>query len=534
MKEISKIQEEDKEKKSSNFSDKVSDFFDFLRFIKLSSDSRIQVATKVKNDIITGKLYRMQVFLSSVIAALWLLQNSIAVVIWAMLIAPLLRPINAISFSISKSERELFLKSIRVLFLSIFISILTWFLSAKVVWFTTETTEILARTSPNILDLFIAIFSAMIAVLSLWYTRLSESVAWVAMAASLMPPLAVVWIELYLKNYYYAYGSMMLFLTNLVSIVLIWIVIFWLYWYTPKEENKQKISIEAFTFIVLILVIISIPLFQSLVSMKQKSSIIKISQTYLENILKQKDSSISVSSISIESISWDNLTLDATIKLPEWIDFYDTFKEQLDFELSKKLWKTVDLNVELIRIANLVSSSGSSDDTKSQIYDFIANEFDTNYPTFNLISLEINKENSSYNIKIIFWFSAKTFNEDELNSLEKKVRTNYWDDISFDLVPISIYEETDETNTDSGTILKENIEKEFTDYINQNTSSWITFTDIDVDLDDNSWTTVNLSLDIDTKSNLDLSTFLSNLKTFSDSLNISTNVKIFNYDEVNL
>jgi uncharacterized membrane protein len=50
----------------------------------------------------------------------------------------------------------------------------------------------MARSNPNVLDFFIAIFSAMVAVLSLRFTRLSESIAGVAMAASLMPPLAVV------------------------------------------------------------------------------------------------------------------------------------------------------------------------------------------------------------------------------------------------------------------------------------------------------------------------------------------------------
>jgi uncharacterized membrane protein len=58
--------------------------------------------------------------------------------------------------------------------------------------FEIETTEIMARSNPNVLDFFIAIFSAMVAVLSLRFTRLSESIAGVAMAASLMPPLAVV------------------------------------------------------------------------------------------------------------------------------------------------------------------------------------------------------------------------------------------------------------------------------------------------------------------------------------------------------
>jgi uncharacterized membrane protein len=60
-----------------------------------------------------------------------------------------------------------------------------------------ETEEVLARTNPNILDFFIASASAVIAFLSLVYKeKLSGSIAGVAMAASLLPPLSVIGIEL--------------------------------------------------------------------------------------------------------------------------------------------------------------------------------------------------------------------------------------------------------------------------------------------------------------------------------------------------
>jgi len=176
MKEILTV-EEKINKKSETWWDKITSLFDKIEFLELEWNIKQEVAIKVKNDASPDKLYRIEIFLSSVIAALWLLQNSVAVVIWAMLIAPLLRPINGIWYAIASWERAFFWRSLKVLFYSISIAIITGFLSVKIIWLWVETNEILARTSPNIIDLFIAIFSAMVAVMSLRFTRLWESIA---------------------------------------------------------------------------------------------------------------------------------------------------------------------------------------------------------------------------------------------------------------------------------------------------------------------------------------------------------------------
>lgn len=342
-------------KKSETFWDKVTAWFDKIEFLDLSPEEKEEVAVKVKNDAVPDKLYRIEIFLSSVIAALGLLQNSVAVVIWAMLIAPLLRPINGISFAVARGEKPFFWISMRVMFFSVLVSVIMGFFSVKITWLTVETSEILSRTSPNIIDLFIAIFSAMVAVLSLGFSRLWESVAWVAMAAALMPPLAVVWIELELGNYTLAWWAMMLFLANLVAIVLVGAVIFWLYWFTPHSWIKQKSAVKWFTFIVFVIFIISVPLVSSLLSVKEKRELEFKSIDYLQNIIKQETLNFTISSLEIKSLDKDLVKISSVIKIPEWLDFYDTFKKQLDFELSKKLWRNVELDVELIRTANIIS-----------------------------------------------------------------------------------------------------------------------------------------------------------------------------------
>jgi len=394
--------EEKINQKSVTWWDRITEFFNKIEFLDLDWEKKAEVATKVKKNSTPDKLFRIEIFLSWVIASLGLLQNSVAVVIWAMLIAPFLRPMNGIWFAIARWERSFFWIPVKVLLISVWLSVWTWYLVTKMIGLDLETTEILARTSPNIIDLFIAIFSAMVAVLSLWFSRLSESIAWVAMAAALMPPLAVVGIELAFGNYMLAWWAMMLFLANLISIVLVATIFFWLYWFTPHNGEKQKSVVKRFLFLITVITIISVPLIHSLVLIKQKVNISKESSMYLSTILKQKTSNFTIDKLEVKSFNNKKIVLYAVIKIPEGLNFYDTFKKQLDFELSKKFAKKVELEVELIRIANIVSDEKKLT-KKDKMYDYLKWYFNINYKDYSILSLDIEKKSDNYLIKIIFW-----------------------------------------------------------------------------------------------------------------------------------
>lgn len=439
-------------KKSETFWDKVTALFNKIEFLDLCPEEKEEVAVKVKNDAITDKLYRIEIFLSSVIAALGLLQNSVAVVIWAMLIAPLLRPINGISFSVARWEKPFFWLSLKVMFFSVLVSIIMWYISVKITWLTVETSEILARTSPNIIDLFIAIFSAMIAVLSLGFSRLWESVAWVAMAAALMPPLAVIWIELSLWKYVLALGAMMLFLANLVAIVLVWAIIFWLYGFTPHSWDKQKSAVKGFTFIILVVFTISIPLVSSLITIKEKRELETKSVEYLQNILQQETLNFTISNLEIRTFSKDNIKMHSVIKIPEWLDFYDTFKKQLDFELSKKLWRDVELDIELIRTANIVSLEEKKLTYIEQRRSEIQNQFETFYKEniikgVELSSIDINVESFNQTIDLNMYFEVDILYKNEFEDLLNKIKDYYKNYENINLwVKFGVYKTLDLSN----------------------------------------------------------------------------------------
>ena len=334
--------------------EKVSNFFDRIEFLSMENDQKELVALKVKSDSLWDKLYWIEIVLSSLIAALWLLQNSVAVVIWAMLIAPLLRPINGVAFAIARWAQKFFTIALKVLIYSILLSVLMWAIVSYVVDVNIETWEILARSSPNVIDFFIAIFSAMVAVMSLRFTRLWESIAWVAMAASLMPPLVVVWVALAALNYDLAIWAMMLFLTNLVAIIIVSTIFFWLYWFTPHIEKQQKYMFKRLVFVIISIIIILIPLASTFISIKEENRISKEINNYLYTTIWSEINHFSISKIDIISLKSDRVSVKTTITLPENTDLTKVL-EEINMDLSKTVWKTVDIDLEIIRVISITS-----------------------------------------------------------------------------------------------------------------------------------------------------------------------------------
>ncbi len=166
--------------------------------------------------------YALELLLSAGIATFGLVLNSPAVVIGAMLISPLMGPILAAGLAFAASDLYLGLKS----FLGIVASVITAVLfAAFLVWllpFQSPTSEILARTQPNLLDLGVALFSGLAGSLVVCRGGGGGGVTalpGVAIAVALMPPLCTVGFGIGSGwNWPIISGALLLFLTNLVAI----------------------------------------------------------------------------------------------------------------------------------------------------------------------------------------------------------------------------------------------------------------------------------------------------------------------------
>jgi len=163
---------------------------------------------------------------SILIASIGLNANSTAVVIGAMLISPLMGPILGVGLSIGINDIDTLRRSMVNLGVMIGLSLLTSFVFFSIPLFQDATSEILARTRPDVRDVFIAIAGglALIVAISRPSTQ-TNTVAGVAIATALMPPLCTAGYGLATWNFSYFFGAMFLFTINTIFIALATFVI---------------------------------------------------------------------------------------------------------------------------------------------------------------------------------------------------------------------------------------------------------------------------------------------------------------------
>ena len=170
------------------------------------------------------------------IATFGLISNSTAVIIGAMLIAPLMMPLRALAFAALEGEFLLFRKAllsiIGATILALFLSSLTGHL-VNIPEFGSET---LARTQPNLVDLGIAVVAGGISSFAKVRRGVSDALAGTAIAVALMPPLCVVGLCLSQEKLFFARGAFLLYLTNLLGITLACMIVFILAGYTEVNH----------------------------------------------------------------------------------------------------------------------------------------------------------------------------------------------------------------------------------------------------------------------------------------------------------
>lgn len=163
--------------------------------------------------------YAFLILVSAALSLLGVLMPSVAVLIGAMLLSPLMMPIIGLGFGIATLDFREIRRAGFALALGSAIAIV---LTMAMVWMSpiqTITSEIAGRTRPTLFDLLVALLSAVAGAYALIRGR-GGTVVGVAIAIALMPPLAVVGFGIATWNWTVFSGSLLLFLTNAVTIAL--------------------------------------------------------------------------------------------------------------------------------------------------------------------------------------------------------------------------------------------------------------------------------------------------------------------------
>jgi uncharacterized hydrophobic protein (TIGR00271 family) len=192
------------------------------------------------------------------VASIGLNMNSAAVIIGAMLISPLMGPIMGVGMGVGINDFDLIKRSGKNLGLMVGISVLTSTIYFFLTPLSDAQSELLARTTPTIWDVLIAIFGGLAGIVAGSRKEKSNAIPGVAIATALMPPLCTAGYGLATGNLSYFFGAFYLFTINSVFISLSTTIIVRYLRYPAKEfvdhvkEKRVRRWIGAFVFIVIL------------------------------------------------------------------------------------------------------------------------------------------------------------------------------------------------------------------------------------------------------------------------------------------
>ncbi len=190
------------------------------RVPQLEREDRVRLFDRLEEGSRGGFDFHFLTAVSTAIAALGLIQDAPAVVIGAMLVAPLMTPMLAAGLALVQGNLVLARRAARSIGNGFLLALLIGWIFGLAVPLPDMTGELLARAEPNLLDLVIALFSGLAAAYAYARPGLMGALAGVAIAAALVPPVASAGVALAYGEARIARGATLLFAANLVAIVL--------------------------------------------------------------------------------------------------------------------------------------------------------------------------------------------------------------------------------------------------------------------------------------------------------------------------
>ena len=192
----------------------VKEFFD----LRKSKENEELTVDSIRNGVVFKGTNLWVLIFAIFIASLGLNVNSTAVIIGAMLISPLMGPIMGFGLSVGISDFELLKQSFKSYLLTTLISVITSTLYFSLTPLNEVQSELLARTSPTIYDVLIALFGGLAGIIAVSTKEKGNVIPGAAIATALMPPLCTAGFGLATGNIFYFLGAFYLYFINSVFI----------------------------------------------------------------------------------------------------------------------------------------------------------------------------------------------------------------------------------------------------------------------------------------------------------------------------
>lgn len=318
--------------------------------VNIKSERRQEIYDNIVEISAPTVTFYVMVALSTTIAAYGLLANSTAVVIGAMLVAPLMGAIFGMALGISSNDQILLWKSTVAAVLGAILAILLGAIIGSLPLRMPFGTEIFARTKPTIYDLIIALASGLAGAYALVNEKVSPALPGVAIATALVPPLTTCGLCLSIARWDLASGAFLLFLANFLAIEIAAAIIFNLFDLTSlKSPGKRGIINFLKNFWLKIIILIFVALFMTetlrglILEQRFERQVRSVLQSNIDSVIGAR-----LSEVHIEKNGNGPVEVMATV-----LTHYEFTPFQVD-DIEKDLKKDVDSRIKLI-IRSLIS-----------------------------------------------------------------------------------------------------------------------------------------------------------------------------------
>jgi uncharacterized hydrophobic protein (TIGR00271 family) len=312
----------------------------------LSEAEKVDVYRESRRNARATRDFFTMIALSTAIATFGLMLNAPAVIIGAMLIAPLMSAIIAMGLGIVQGDARLLSLGAKTTLAGIGVTLLVSFGLEILIPFDTLTPEMIARSAPNLLDLGVALAAGAAGAYALARKNVSSSLPGVAIAVALIPPLSTTGMALALAAWSVALGASLLFLTNLVGIVAMSSWMFLSMDFKPQAGRRERMNLFArgWQAVFFMIILISIPLAVVTVRQLETQRIENSIQTALDAEFSNKNG-VYLRDWRYE-IKDDALHLELELETEREIPFYTSIAIQ--DHLTERLQRPVALTLKII------------------------------------------------------------------------------------------------------------------------------------------------------------------------------------------
>ncbi|MBE0424021.1 MAG: DUF389 domain-containing protein [Lutibacter sp.] len=443
----------DEKKKLTEAWETIKEFLFKLLDIKHDTNKEGTIEDIKENISMKGHTAWVLIF-SILIASIGLNVSSTAVVIGAMLISPLLGPILGVGLSIGTNDIDTLKRSLTNFGLMVGLSLLTSFLFFLIPIFRNETPELLARTSPDVRDVFIAIAGGLALIIAISRrSKQTNTIAGVAIATALMPPLCTAGYGLAIGNFSYFGGAMFLFSINTIFIALAtFVIVKFLHFPMVKylDSAKRKKIAQMASFVAFLVFAASIYLFFNLFKINQfkqsATNLITDLKKSGVSIIDEKDDDLNYKDKSIKiyvygkKLSTDEINY-WTAKLPEYrlTETKLIVEQGADSDLMQEVKNLTDLYNQNQKLISSRDESLKEKEDKIKLLEIELGKFYDNEIPFRQISKEAQINYSGLKqlnysrlyktnfqtIDTITVFNAE-WNSDVQNKAQEEIRLKKW------------------------------------------------------------------------------------------------------------